>query len=260
MNKPVVRWTFGPCQSKLALYCLQKSVFCFQKIYGDSFDYFIFNNSQHTVQIENVQTIQQKIYSHSLNFPRLGPAWKLFPPRWRYDSHEIFIDNDLILYKAHPVIDEFLAANDMIFCTEGLERRFGIFDPWIAEGIKLNTGLFGLPPCFDLKRQVEEISSFMNLPPFFNIRDEIFHGFTKMNLWPVSENLIHLGIDYMSRFDEQGCLSVIFTKHHNLKIISLKEISVCYRTLIYGSHGCHFVGINSAYNKHYLEHSKNLLM
>lgn len=250
--KPLVRWTFGPTKCLEAVECLQKSIWYFRRLYQKQFDFVVLNNSLRQLDVP-IPVINQKDYIMSLSFPAFGPAWKLFPPRFRPESHEIFIDNDFILYKKHPVIDNFLKSTDMIFCTEGLQRRFGIFSNLIDQQTKINTGFFGVPPFFELGKNIENLISLFNLPPFFNIKEEFIDRQKK-----IGNNKVFF--DHLSRFDEQGCLSAIFTKHKNLHILPLKDISVCSNKMIYGKYGAHFVGINNGKTCFFNEYKQQKLL
>lgn len=246
--KPIVRWTLGPTRCPEAIECLQNSIKYFQHFYKDKFDYFVMNNSHHKFNC-NAVVIDQKKYKNDLKFPAVGPAWKLFPARLRQESHEIFIDNDLILHEKHPVIDLFLRSNNMIFCTEGYAKRFGVFQNLITKNIKLNSGFFGLPPHFDFKARIEEVVSMFDLPPFFDFKYELEHRHKKLGH-------TKMFFDGFSRYDEQGCVSLILSNHSNFKLVSIKDISVCVDKFKIGLFGIHFVGLNAGRKIFYDEYKK----
>lgn len=246
--KPIVRWTLGPTRCPEAIECLQNSIRYFQHFYKDKFDYFVMNNSSIKLQVD-AEVVDQFQFINDLKFPAFGPAWKLFPPRLRIDSHEIFIDNDLILFAKHPIIDQFLNSRDMIFCTEGYAKRFGVFQNLITKNIKLNSGFFGLPPNFDFKTRIEEVSNIFDLPPFFNFKHELEHRHKKIGY-------AKMFFDIFSRYDEQGCVSLILTNYDNFKLVPIKDISVCVDKLKIGFFGVHFVGLNAGRKNFYNEYKK----
>ena len=101
--------------------------------------------------------IDQTKYMETLKVLPFSTSWKLYPPRIRLTQHEIFLDNDVVIYKKIPLIDEFLKSKKITFATEAKKRNYGNFDKAIPEKTLINTGLFGLPPYFDIKSKINEI-------------------------------------------------------------------------------------------------------
>jgi hypothetical protein len=170
----------------------------------------------------------QAIYSNSLTCSPIGVAWKLYPPRLRPNAHEIFIDNDLIIDKLPVEIEIFLQSNNYFIYTEGLHvNTKGRFN-WPI-GKTFNSGLFGIPPNFDFKEQIEN-----------KLKDQL--GWT----------------DY---FDEQGLVGEILLNQNNVLNIDLKTIGIFEEAPVQiGLHGYHFVkansGTNTAWN-HYTRKKKS---
>lgn len=224
--KPIIRWTIGDV-SEQGFNALNISIRNWKKLYEDQFDIFVCYNNISIKKIEHikgVEFINQEDYKDSLIIPPLdgNPSWKLYPPRLKKECYEIFIDNDLIFSKRMPLIDDFL-KDKFFFITEGLKRGFGFFDNLVKNKNNLNSGLFGLTPFYDFKKELET-----------SIKET---GFEKWN-------------DF---FDEQGCVAYTINKQ-NYKMISLLQIGLCNeRSPGYteGEYGTHFVRINIGNNKIY---------
>lgn len=229
--KPIVRWTIGDVSSE-GLLCLESSVVNFINLYKKKFDYYICYNN---IEINNLEFIKKNKYEinvvnqhqflneihYDLNSPN-EPFWKLIPPRINAQSHEIFIDNDLILYKKLKEIDYFLNNNDLIICSEALIKNYGFLNEEINDLEIFNSGFFGIYPFFDLKNKINETIKKFNL----NEKKDVFN--------------------------EQGCIAYVF-KNEKLKIINKKKISICFDDINFGENGIHFVGINRLDNGVYYE-------
>ena len=156
--RPLCRWTVGPTHSR-GLDILRQSVKNFRMLYPE-FDLKICYNQINSIDINtDVELYRQTgaeleilpIFGDALN----GPCWKLYPPRMRIESHEIVMDNDLVLFKRIDQIDLFLQS-DRPLMLEARYRYYGQFDDLIGD-IKLNSGLYGLPPNYDLKHRIEQL-------------------------------------------------------------------------------------------------------
>jgi hypothetical protein len=214
--KSLFRWTIGDNSSKEGIECLSHSISLIKKKYGDSCDYFVCHsgNNVNNLNLKGVNFIDQRSFTNSISIKPFGTSWKLYPPRIRIDSHEIFLDNDLIVYGSLPIIDSFFKSDDVFFCTEGLKRRYGKYDSLIASHQKLNTGLFGLPPNFDFGQKIES----------------------------------KLSGNWEGHFDEQGLVASILLEY-NVKVIPISDIYIACKDaaehLSFGRAGIHFVGLNS---------------
>lgn len=215
-TKPLVRWTVGDT-NHLGYISLNKSIKLWKKIYGNKFDLVVCYNSQNPPNVD-IPVIKQSEFVHLSSIIPNGNSWKLIPPRLRPNGHEIFIDNDLIIYDKINTIEKFLISTNLFFITEGLKRRFDDYDGFIHPNIKMNSGLFGMPPYFDLNNSIKKIIKTL---PFNNKK----------------------------QFNEQGLISSIVS-NNPYELISMKEISVCYgKHLNRGTKGIHFVGINGKFKK-----------
>lgn len=217
--KPIVRWTVGEV-SQLGIECLNLSIEKFINLYGNLFDYYVcYNNIElsqiHFLKKYKVNFLNQKKYRNSLLINPIdnNPCWKLYPPRINKEVHEIFIDNDLIIFKKIPLIDEFLNSKNLFLITQAYNRSYASSLRNLIRN-NLNSGLIAIPPGFNFKERINQIIKEHNIS------------------W------------ISSHFQEQAVVSKII-EENNFKIIKLSEIYVCYEKLIKANYGYHFVGINS---------------
>ena len=226
MQKPLLRWVIGDVHD-LGFHVLKKSVKRFLDLYGNEFDYLICYNNLPKSRVEELSSIGIDIYDQTEEgkklFPPIsdfentlsgGAIWKICPPRLRKESHEIVLDNDIILRNRHECISNFLNSDSLFLVTEALDRLFGKFDSYVPEGIKLNTGFYGLPPNYDFKEKIEKL---------------IFKSQIK---------------SWESHWDKQGLVAACIVKE-NYEVISLDDISVCWGSYNRGKFGDHFPGVNS---------------
>lgn len=194
MSKPLVRWTCGPCLQQ-GLDILVESIQKTTKAFGhDRFDWMVCYNS---LTRQNLDFLKSAIAGLSVALvaqnwvncpidedcrtPRRidgsfewngnkcgGSLWKVCPARARMESHEIVIDNDLIILRRLPQIDEFLKASDKVLLLEEPIRFYGRYEKLFSTtGPFLNSGLMGYPPGYDfgtcIKRVWEENGSLQNI-------------------------------------------------------------------------------------------------
>jgi hypothetical protein len=174
-----------------------------------------------------VQLIDQKQINILDLWKFSSAGWKLCPPRIDLNCHEIFCDNDLILLKPCKIIDNFLLKNT-VFACDGLQRNFGNFDSYVPAGIKLNTGIFGIPPGFDLKTKLIKIQAKVQNKGWNDI------------------------------FDEQGFIATVFSKEPGCVIIPINEIYNCVNDFKMAS-GLHFCGLNNGNTTQWMTFRKTKL-
>lgn len=214
----VIRWTIGPV-SKWGFEILNESVRCFKKNYPEVRRFVCFNNISkdklNKLSNLDVELINQNDYANSLSFPPKGPAWPLYPPRLFINEHEMFVDNDVVIYNRVSEIDQFLVSNEMSFFSEGTKRRYGNYDYLIPQGLKINSGLFGLCPNFDFASKIELLLK-------SNIKDYHDHHHDFQGI-------------------VAGCLHNCLTTQIKMSTITLCEPN---QDISYGSSGIHFVVAN----------------
>ena len=183
-----------------------------KSLYKDTFDLFVCHSGDNAkdLKLSGVFLFDQRKEIDCLSIKPESTSWKLYPPRLRIGSHEIFIDNDVVVYKRHPVIEHFLSNDDVFFCTEAAYRMYGKYDHSVKSDVKLNTGFFGLPPNFDFKKSITE----------------------------------KIKGDWETWFDEQGLVSSILLENKRFSIIKMEDIWVCVDRFLWGEYGIHFVGLN----------------
>lgn len=214
--KPLVRWTIGNVRD-VGFEMLRESIRHFKKIYPD-FDYFVCCNEIKNKKFpDNINVFLQDHNCCSIPIkPNSINAWKLFPPRLRINSHELFIDNDLIIYKKIPQISEFLKSTRPLCYGTHDDRPFpyGIFSKnFDKTKFKLNSGIFGLPPNYDFEAEIIK-----------NINE------ANLKKWGV--------------LDEQGLVATCLLNKNPITI-HISEISNCWKSYNFGKYGFHFCGHNT---------------
>ena len=208
--------------------CLKLSVKLFKKIYKDTFDYYVCHNNTNTEQLFELKKmevilIDQTMFQLDLLSAPYDTSWKLYPPRLNIEGHEIFIDNDLIIYKPIKEID-LLLKEDIFFCSEAHIRCYGQFDKIIKSRINLNTGFFGITPYYDLGTKINNL---------------------------LKEN----NIKWRDHCDEEGALAYLFFQE-KFNTIPMQELYVCNPKVNFapfglGEKGTHFAGLNSGGTKYW---------
>lgn len=175
MGKPLFRWTVGHCLQQgldILVESFDKTINCLGE---DKFDWFVCYNG---LSVDQVRFISSKIGNRRISLmsqnwadcpiPDIcwsparsdgsfewnggkcgGTLWKVTPPRIRMDSHEIIMDNDIILLKKFSQIEEFLNSDKVMLLEEPI-RFYGRYDNILPkEEPYFNSGFIGLPPMYD---------------------------------------------------------------------------------------------------------------
>lgn len=258
--KPLFRWTVGPCLQQ-GLDILEESIKRTTEVLGiDNFDWAICYNGLTGDQIEflkkakgsrpiymlaqdwsscpvpdNVQTPRRKDGSFEMNGNRCGGTmWKVCPARLRMESHEIVMDNDIILRKKFPQIDDFLSSGSMTLMLEEPVRFYGRYDCLFPTNQpNLNSGLMGFPPKYD-------------------------YGKAILKVWKE-----HGEYTQLSQADEQGLLTYTLSQMQGFRIQPSQMKEILHREfnskIITGEEeGIHFTQANRGVNhrawKFYKEH------
>jgi hypothetical protein len=232
-EKPVVRWVIGPCH-KSGFDVLNLSITKFIRLYKDRFKYVICHNQISSDKLTLLplhlvdEVFDQRLYSKSLNIPPpdnefSGSAWKLYPPRLYQNCHELLIDNDLVIYRKVPEIEDFLNSKDLCIITEAFRRNYqGKFENFVKLNFKVNSGFVGLPPNFNYALKIQEILK--------------------------ASNYDHL-LKWETHFEEQSIVASILQKEQT-KIIPLTTIQVNGPESgnKIGLCGTHFTGTNKGFS------------
>ena len=169
--RPLIRWTMGNAIHQ-GLLALRESVISAIDCLGkDNFRWLICSNAteSHCVrfieEIAAIHGIEIRLSKRS-EFPldsvmvpsgrtreASGSFWKICPPRLAMDTHEIILDNDVIVRKRFSEIDEFLASDKTLVLEEDTSyhgRYFFLFNP----DEKFNSGILGYPPGYDMQQEI----------------------------------------------------------------------------------------------------------
>lgn len=181
MSKPLFRWTVGSCLQQ-GLDILVESIKKTTEAFGiENFDWVICHNgltnqdldflkkaiSDKPIQLysqnwatlpvdDTCQSPRRKDGSYEWNGNRCGGTmWKVCPPRMRMESHEIVMDNDIVLLKKFPQIDEFLSSKEKVLILEEPIRFYGRYDHLFGgKNTFLNSGFMGFPPEYDFGAEI----------------------------------------------------------------------------------------------------------
>lgn len=212
--KPIIRFTIGPA-SKSGFECLERAISQIQKLY--STDIVICHNCE-AEQVSHLGCTlfdQRTVESET---PPMGVAWKLYPPRLDLQRHEILIDNDIILEERVAEIDQFLQSDEHCLLLEGESRTYGRFQKHVPARLKVNSGIYGMPPGFDFATYVKSYSG---------------------KEWEINATGTHA---QSKTFDEQGLVAFVLG-HQKHFLIPNTTVTNCEKRWIKGK-GMHFVGLN----------------
>ncbi len=219
-SKPLLRYTIsgGHHVGFQIFKCSVKSI---QKLLGDAVEIVICYNKLGPARLKylenlGVRLVDQSAHVDSLSAKPRGPAWKIYPPRLDIDRHEIFIDNDLILTAVPGAVQRFMDFRDRYFITTAIRRNYGVHNSFVASGMSVNSGLFGLPPGFDFGAEIEKI-------------------------------ITQSGSIWSGHFDEQGAVASILLSQIRCEVIPFAEVTAILPPMDYqrGTCGTHFVGANA---------------
>jgi hypothetical protein len=217
-GKPIWRWTLGPVSDQ-GFYILKESVKKIKQTYGTTFQYVVCWNGLTPKQLDQLKQIKVDLFQQmpdSLPYPPKNEMWKLYPPRLDMNVHEIVVDNDIVIFDKIPIIDQFLESNFNLL-YEGLHRSLGSYDRYVPPGLRINSGIYGVPPGFDLKAGILHLLSNDKTP------------------------------GWKDRFDDQGIIAHVLTKNGNFQILRQSTVPILEPQMVAPKTGCqgmHFVFAN----------------
>lgn len=201
------------------LRCLEHSISKWIEVYGDYAERYICVNGVCTSRFCHLDAtcIDQTQHVDTLPWEPHDTFWKFCPPRLRKESHEVIIDNDLVIYGRSPALEDFWTG-DHVIATAAHRACYGQFETLLKPGWLVNTGLVGFPPGFDFGSMLHKMA---RIYPFLKLSNHC---------------------------DDQGAF--IYLTKDLLRIIPLEEITVCNPTVDYapyrlGISGTHFAALNS---------------
>ena len=151
--RPLFKWLIGRVREE-GYDCLSLSMENAWCIYGSQVDYSIcYNNIERTFLEErvappagmDVSWVDQTRYRGGV---ATEYGWKFYPFKIQNDRRELWLDNDIVLFDRHPLVDEFLfgGAERFLF-AEDIQRAYSprSIDERIPEHLKICAGLVGIP-------------------------------------------------------------------------------------------------------------------
>lgn len=224
----VVRWTIGPC-SDLGLKCLFKSVSAIRKLYPKLHRVICYNDKNVVRKIEGISAeLYEQKHTLDIEYEPKNEIWKLYPPRLYPNVHELFFDNDVVLLNKCPKIEAYIASTKHALIYEGIHGLHGKYSDKVPKGMRINSGIFGLPPNFNFAEAIKELQK----------EDK-------------TRNWEH-------RWDDQGVIGAILGNIPHF-MITQKEIPCCENNLPLNALGYHFVGLNRLKNSAWRKFIKNTL-
>jgi hypothetical protein len=258
MKKGLVRWTIGNVNS-YSYDVLHMSVRNFLKIYQDRFNYIIcHNNTTNYDKLRKIsETYNVPLYQQTfLNapFPQTKKdnncIWKYCPARLSLTTHEIFLDNDVVFLKECDYINEFLESEKTLMVEDYVKYQ-GRYRHLFNLEDKFNAGILGVPPYFDLSKEM-------------------------INVWKANESM-----DNLNPGDEQGLVTYVLRQFPHIiinkedAVLTLAEgkpVNVEYlqdldkssftcEEVHFTESICHFASINRVkYHRHWLKYLSNLYL
>ena len=234
-----VRWTIGDV-SERGFEALRLSVWGAWRVFGPRARYVVCVNNV-PLPVARSRTgplpagVDWRDATHDLPAflrPLLGPGmaqgtgWKLAPLRCFAGLHEISLDNDCILWSAPQALREWLAGDSPRACVmaEDVQACYGQFAPQCPGQPPCNAGIRGLPPGFDLEAALREAIA-------------------------QREQALDAPLRFDSELDEQGLQVTALSAEEPLKVVSLRDVTVCSPFHPHlpelGHCGAHFVGLNA---------------
>lgn len=237
--KPLFRWTLGPVKND-GFNCLVESIKLLRNIYPEA-DYAVCYNQVADDRLKILSNLDIELVNQTEfvdAFP-IKPSsgyqvhWKLYPPRMRVNSHEIVLDNDVVIFDRISEINDFL-ERDTVLLYQGLHGLYGCFKNLVPKGLIINSGIYGMPPNFNFIEQMKQL----NMPN-----------------WQWSDD----------KFEEQGLISAVLSAYHSHLMVPLTTVPIIeshfdMKAMITDRcRGYHFVGVNYLTNhanwRTYLEKS-----
>lgn len=150
-----MRWVIGGDCGKDAFDVLEHAVKKAKSLYPELDKVVVYNNLPKggMKRLEALGLPLINGHDHPAPWKLEKAEWLFWPARLRKDAHEICMDNDLVLLKRVPAIDDFLADEDMfVTCESYFERHYGNYDDVVPESPRgVNSGLYCMPPGFDFE-------------------------------------------------------------------------------------------------------------
>ncbi len=227
-----IRWTIGTVSPR-GFEALRFSIWGAWRLFGQAAAYVVCVNSMPLARARELTgTVPEAVLwrdsTHEIpEFIRArldgrladGVGWKFAPLRLYPDRYELALDNDCILWALPEAIRTWSDPENQDRCVfaEDVRSCLGQFQE-LCGPVARNSGIRGLPPSFDLEREMREI---------------------------FAEHPIVLG----SETDEQGLQTYLVSRKSEPLIVRADEVTICSpfwpHVSELGRCGAHFVGLNS---------------
>jgi len=152
----LLRWTVGNC-SGTGMEILEESVKWVKRLYPELRLMLCYNHESVPDKVRHLGVeLYRQSHSSEMEYPPKNEIWKLYPPRLNPDGHEIFMDNDVVMVRRCEEVEKYLESDSHALLYEGVYGVHGKY-PYTKDGIKVNSGIFGLPPGFDFAGAIKEL-------------------------------------------------------------------------------------------------------
>lgn len=234
--KPLLKWLMGDVANIgwRSLGCAIRHAWA---QYGYQVDYAVCFNNIKRVKIENalvdiqapkIELVDQQAYRPG-SASRFG--WKFFPLKLLHGRRELWMDNDLVLYRRHPLIDEFLFGRQERFLfVEDANRWYGppALDKALPPGRGISAGMLGIPAI-----ELDGLSdSYHAKMKELGIPNELTH-FTNPNIDVVGCENASVAILRLAIDGDSLCIS-----HDDIPVGSAIQAGAT------SAYGMHFTGLN----------------
>lgn len=158
----IIRWTLGNV-SALGEQTLRWSVRAFSKFASPEIELAVcYNNRKPPKGLpEHVRLIDQNEFLCDWKHAKpTKKTWRMVPFRLDVNQHEVFIDNDLILFRPPEALIKFAKSKQSFLRANIGPARYGKFsglNP--ADPPHISASLFGFPPKYDPADEIDRILS-----------------------------------------------------------------------------------------------------
>jgi hypothetical protein len=179
MPKPLLRWVMGGGATKDGFDVLDHAVDQARKLYPEC-DYAVLYNNLNDKEMKRIEKIGVELIEQTqYNVEGIAPPIKaehlMWPPRVRIETHELQMDNDIVLLRRHAYIDEFLHEDDLFIATESyIPQNYGLYSDAVPtrRGKGINSGLYGMPPGFDFGKWLFEFYEKYDRRPYHHLNPQ----------------------------------------------------------------------------------------
>lgn len=222
---------------------LEASISKIRSLYGETFDLMVCVNGEIPklslgADVAIYEQSADDLTQYGCPAP-IGPIWKITPPAIRPGSHELTLDNDLILLRRSKIIEKFLESDTISVMAESntFPRVYGRFASFKDQyPLMVNSGIIGVPPSLNINNLLQQYVTLVD----FN--DGLSCPMTG-GIW------IHEDI--------QGLMGMMLHENSTLMTFRLTDIPIFHADDepngdLSGIDGIHFVGINRDNHKQWL--------